>query len=148
MPIVCVNMLQWSISHPHATKSKKHNKKDLVDGCRDMVTIGGTCRDPWSIHTMTNIVDFSFYVLLFTFSIFMSFTFYFLHFHFLLFTCFTFYLLHGYRWSLQHVAAVRHESGIIVSALINFSITFYFPINFLLFTFYMDIVGPCSMWQV
>lgn len=46
---------------------------------RDMVTIGGTCRDPWPINTMTNIVDFSFYVLLFTFSIFMSFTFSFLH---------------------------------------------------------------------
>ena len=82
-------------------------------------------RAPWSIHTATNIVDISFDVLLFTFS-----TFYFLlfTFYFLLFTfyIFTFYFWHGYRWSLQHVADVRHESGIIVSALIDFSITFYY----------------------
>ena len=37
---------KWSFNCLHATKSKKHNKKDLEDDCRDMVTVGGTCRDP------------------------------------------------------------------------------------------------------
>ena len=72
-----------------------------MDDCRDMVTIGGTCRDPWSIHTMTNIVDFSFYVLLFTFTILMSFI--------LLFTfsLFTFYMFHFllFTWILLVLAA-------------------------------------------
>jgi hypothetical protein len=40
------NILQVVVNYLHATKSKKHNKKDLEDDCRDMVTVGGTCRDP------------------------------------------------------------------------------------------------------
>ena len=117
LPIVFLSACyKWSLSHLHATKSKKHNKKDLTDDCRDMVTIGGTCRDPWSIHTTNNIVEISFCV--FTFHVF-----YFL----LIVSCILlFYIL---LFCLQHVAGVRHESGIIVSALIDFSITFYFPLS-------------------
>ena len=71
--------------------------------CRDMVTVGGTYRDPWSIHTKSNIVERSFCVLLFMFS-----TFYFLHFTFLLFA---FWLIHFHFLLFTWISLVRAACG-------------------------------------
>jgi len=119
-----------------------------------MVNIGGTCRDPWSIHTMTNIVDFSFYVLLFTFTILMSFI--------LLFTfsLFTFYMFHFllFTWiSLVLAACGRCETWkwhhrFSIDRLFHYLFSLPPPPNFLLllFTWILLVLaacGRCETWK-